>query len=475
MNQHHTPKNTYPHTNIQQKNPFIDTILFSFSILMPVVVYTLISSYFVHRINPFDSYIDVILMGFKLFWFGGVILVPSALLAFLLYGSPLMRDKKNLSTLVKDGWDSNQLLNVVFVSKGLNIDSLLRSVHKSKTILESYNINYRIEIVTDLEVESHFTSQWMDFSRVHFVEVPTHFVTPKEALYKARALHFALLSRHIPDYLDEQVFNLHLDEESQVTPEVLAGISKFLHSAENRQSVGQGEIKYNAFNYGRNKLITAIDSIRTGDDLGRFRFQLQLLHKPLFGLHGSFLLIPQTIEREFGFDLGGRGSITEDAYFALIASNKGVRFAWVDGFIREQSPFTLKDILKQRKRWISGLEMLADDPILDLLTRLPLRINLILWEITWMSVLVTLINIAVGGSYYPVWLSYTAGVLTGGYFSLYTLGAYRNLMDLDISIIKKIYYYLAVFLLVPIAAVVEAVAVIYALINPMKTFEVVKK
>jgi hypothetical protein len=461
-------------TSTIKKNIFIDLFFFILTIILPVIFYTIISWYFISKHNPYDSYIDAILMFFKIFWFGGIILVPTSFIAFFAYGSPLLTDKRNLKSFYLEGWNPQHILNVVYVSKGNNIDSLIRSVQTSLILLKESGVKYNMEITTDLDIKDHFPLDLQHNNSIKFIVVPNSYTTEKLALYKARALQFSAKQRDLP-FEDKDIYNLHLDEESQLTLEAISGIHKFLKNPLNRLSVGQGEIKYNAHNYGKNMFITAIDSIRTGDDLGRFRFQLKMLHKPLFGLHGSFLFIPELIEKQIGFDLGGRGSITEDAYFALIASSKGVRFNWIDGYIREQSPFSIKDILKQRKRWISGLEMLADDPILPLITRLPLRINLILWEITWISVLVTLINVSVGGSYYPDWLSYLAGLLTGGYISLYTLGAYRNLMDLDFGFLKKLFFVIVIFLLVPFAAIIEATAVIYALVNPMKSFEVVKK
>ena len=453
---------------------YFDLLFFGFSLVFPVCFYLGLTYFFVAQPNPFDSLIDGVMMVFKLFWYGGIILVPSSFLAFVLYGSPLGKNQQNLLALEAEGWNENYLLNVVYVSKGVNVEALERSVTNSETLLKQWKISAQVEVVTDLPVAKNFTAGAKSIKRT-FVQVPTSYQTPNGALYKARALQYALTQRKLENVEAKQVFNLHLDEESQLTPEVLAGLHEFLKNPQNHSSVGQGEIKYNAYNYGEHKLITAIDSIRTGDDLGRFRFQLKLLHRPLFGLHGSFLLIPQTVEERIGFDLGGKGSITEDAYFALLAADKGIRFNWVEGFIREQSPFTLRDVLRQRRRWISGLEILAADPIMKLSTRLPLRINLVLWEIAWISILITIVNVIVGGSYYPTWLSYLAGFLTGGYISLYTVGAYRNLRDLDWSGLRKLYTYLLIFLLVPLAALVEAVAVIYALLYPMKTFEVVKK
>ena len=434
--------------------------------------YLVLTYFFVARPNEFDSVVDGVMMFFKLFWYGGIILVPTSFVAFLLYGSPLGRNQENLARLAREGWDDELLLNVVYVSKGVNVEALARSATETLAILARHGVHSRIEVVTDLPVASSFARQVR--KKINFVQVPVDYVTANKALYKARALQYALETRDL-SVDPARVFNLHLDEESQLTPEVLAGIHRFLQDPENRTSVGQGEIQYNAYNYGEKKLITAIDSIRTGDDLGRFRFQLKLMHRPLFGLHGSFLFIPQTIEERIGFDLGGKGSITEDAYFALLAADSGVKFDWIDGHIREQSPFTLRDILRQRRRWISGLEILAADPIMKLSTRLPLRINLLLWEIAWVSMLITIINIFVGGSYYPAWMSYLAGFLTGGYISLYTVGAYRNLRDLDYSPLYKLYIYWLVFLLVPLAAIIEAISVIYALLYPMKTFEVVQK
>ena len=455
-----------------RKNFFLDFVLFYVSLIFPVVFYLALTYYFVARPNEFDSVVDGVMMFFKLFWYGGIILVPTSFVAFFLYGSPLRRNQRNLRGLQAQGWNEELLLNVVYVSKGVNVEALARSTSESLRLLEEWGVRGRIEVVTDLPVKKSFPKEAR--KAVHFVQVPVDYVTPNKALYKARALQYALEKRDLKEE-SKNVYNLHLDEESQLTPEVLAGIHRFLRDPANRESVGQGEIQYNAYNYGEKKLITAIDSIRTGDDLGRFRFQLKLMHRPLFGLHGSFLFIPQIIERRIGFDLGGKGSITEDAYFALLAADQGVKFDWIDGHIREQSPFTIRDVLRQRRRWISGLEILASDSLMKLSTRLPLRINLVLWEVAWVSMLITIINIVVGGSYYPIWMSYLAGFLTGGYISLYTVGAYRNLRGVNYSLLYKLYIYVLVFLLVPLAAIVEAISVVYALVYPMKTFEVVQK
>jgi len=266
-----------------------------------------------------------------------------------------------------------------------------------------------------------------------------------------------------------------LDEESILTRECVAGISKFINNPKKCNSIGQGEIKYNAHNYGKNMLITAIDSLRTGDDLGRFRFQFSLFNKPLFGMHGSFMLVPASIEKYIGFDLGGKGSITEDAYFALLAGEKGIKFDWVEGYIREQSPFCIKDLIKQRRRWICGLLILAFDKKIKFKSRFFLMINLFLWRISWVAVFVTMANITIGGTYFPLELTIVSAILTGGYFAAYAVGVYRNLIDMEFSVTKKMRIYFMTLALVPISAVIEGVAVIYSIVRPVSVFDVVKK
>ena len=59
------------------------------------------------------------------------------------------------------------------------------------------------------------------------------------------------------------------------------------------------------------------------------------------------------------FDHGFEGSITEDAYFAVKASGMGYTFDWIEGEILEKSPYSLLDFLKQRRRWVQGLILVA--------------------------------------------------------------------------------------------------------------------
>jgi beta-1,4-mannosyltransferase len=460
---------------MKKPNFLLDNIIFYLSIFIPLIIYIFLTNYYFNNfVNPLDSVLDYIMFFLKLFWFGGIILVPTSFIAWFLYGSPLKQDYNNVKVFESEGWDQSKKLVVVFVARGQNIDALGRSIFNTLTLLNRYSIHFEIEVVTDVAVETVIRNNYSTIgSKVFFYQVPDHYETENIAKYKARALHYLVDSRERS--LLDNTWYLHFDEESQITVECIAGLHKFFKTKESHSVVAQGEIKYNAHNYGKNLMITAIDAIRTGDDLGRFRFQLKLLGVPVFGIHGSFILIPAKLEHRIGFDLGGKGSITEDAYFALTAAEMGYKFRWIDGFIREQSPFSLTDIIKQRRRWISGLVLLANDNQLKLKTRLPLKINLFLWQISWISIFVTIVNILIGGSWFPTELAYAAAVITGGFYSMYTVGSYRNLRDLDISLLKKLGIYFATLLLIPLSAIIEGIAVIYATLEPVEHFEVVEK
>jgi egghead protein (zeste-white 4 protein) len=50
-----------------------------------------------------------------------------------------------------------------------------------------------------------------------------------------------------------------------------------------------------------------------------------------------------------------KGSVTEDYFFAIKAMERGFTIDWIEGEMREESPFTFLDIVKQRQRWFQGI------------------------------------------------------------------------------------------------------------------------
>ncbi len=281
---------------------------------------------------------------------------------------------------------------------------------------------------------------------------------------------------------------MHCDEETVLTPEVVIGIEAFIRKYSMTRTggaIGQGEIQYNAFNYGQNMLITAIDSVRTGDDLGRFRFQYKVLHRSVFGIHGSFVLVPAEIEQSIGWDWGRKSDITEDTYFAFRAMEQGVVFDWVDGFVKEQSPFTVSDIIKQRARWYTGLSLIVSEGDLSFLNRLLLALFLLSWTFAWLGSLITILSMitAIFGvdNYFPLWATIVSATIAGVFGSVYMVGAYRNVAQVQAAWYRKATIMLSTYILwfMQIVPVVEAVAVIYAvyraIFNPLTAFYVVKK
>src|SRR5579872_475928 len=104
-----------------------------------------------------------------------------------------------------------------------------------------------------------------------------------------------------------------------------------------------------------NILKTILDAIRVGDDLGRFTVSLCIFNRPIFGIHGSFLLINGEIENKITWDNNYSWSLVEDFAFAMKCSELGYKCGQISGIVREVSPQNLTDFIKQRRRWFCGV------------------------------------------------------------------------------------------------------------------------
>ena len=155
------------------------------------------------------------------------------------------------------------------VTKGKNVDVLLRTYRMLEPLCGN---GVELCVVTDHPLP------------VPHLLVPPEFQT-RHARYKARALeYFRQQQRFGPgDWV------LHLDEESVVDSRTVAACQDYCRRSP--YIYGQGLILYNNYEFWRHPLQTAADCIRVADDLGKFHLQLARIHWPIFGLHGSFLLV----------------------------------------------------------------------------------------------------------------------------------------------------------------------------------------
>lgn len=397
----------------------------------------------------------------------------------LFFGPTHRRDQENITRLRESGWDTRCRLILCYVAKGENPKTLNRAISRSLKVLEEFDTNYRVEVVTDIPCDL------IEHPHVHHFLVPEEFETPKGSRFKARALTYLSEERVNRFGSDPGNWILHFDEESELTSESLAGVHRFMSENIGSRIIGQGEIQYNAEDYGRHWLITACDSVRTGDDIGRFRAQFKIANFPLFGMHGSYVLLPEEVERQVTFDVGSRGSITEDAYMAFQAAAEGVTFGWVDGAVREKSPHTLLDLIKQRRRWFCGLWLLATDRRFSRKHRFVLSLGMLVWTVSFVCPILAISKILLAPGGLPIIWGVILGLLHGGFFATYMLGCFRQLRFSKQDMIedsvdgwpvwKKLWILGRTAALVPVATLVEASAVVLSLVRPVKGFYVVGK
>ncbi|GAB4342214.1 MAG: hypothetical protein Kow00117_21650 [Phototrophicales bacterium] len=354
------------------------------------------------------------------------------------------------------------------VTRGKNPNLVAASVKDAVHVLsELMDSRYwRVEVVTDSP---------LDIPEADVIIVPKEYTTPNGTLYKGRALHYALSASCATD----SDWIIHLDEETRFDADTVRTIYAFAQQEHLRlkqeknalPKVGQGVILY-----GKRRITswitTLADSIRVGDDYGRFRLQFE--HgKAYFGMHGSFIVINNGLEKRFGFDHGPESSITEDAYLALIMQQAGVEFQFLNTFMYEQSPFNIMDYIRQRRRWFGGLWLVAMAREIAWKERAILWTFMVMWSVSWLCLLMVYLNV-IFPTQTPVWLAIMGGVSFLYYVTLYVIGFLRTF---DYKSLGWRFFPLLLLqiILIPLFSAMESGGVVYGLLAPPRDFYVVQK
>jgi beta-1,4-mannosyltransferase len=371
-----------------------------------------------------------------------------------------------------------------FVTKGDNIDVLRDSVvavHQAFIRYPQVSGPYQIEIVSECPISLNLGVG----ITTNIYVVPPGYTTPLQSRFKARAL--AYLQECVHPQLED--WYIYLDEESLVDEKLLAGVYRFVRRSIEREVraqlskkkrhpaglIGQGAILYQ----GGNWFFRGADALRTADDLGRFRLQYAL-GRPFFGIHGSYIVIRGVDDARLSFDVGYANSITEDAAWALRAWAHGYRFSWVDGYLHEQPPQRVKDFVRQRSRWLSGIRAVLGDSKVPFFYRFCLGIFTVLWQIAFLPFLIAVLALFVHASPF-YWMRLPADFAWATFILAYLHGidiqakhSHPFLKKKKLEILwKRVVSWLLIFCSIWYA-LLEAAGVIYSM-RPKQGFFVIQK
>lgn len=355
-----------------------------------------------------------------------------------------------------------------FVTRGRNPHLSAETVVHARRILEATlpADQWQIEVVSDNPLAIASAD-----GQAQLILVPPDFESPVGTRYKARALHYALIASPAGD--DDWI--IHLDEETCFDEASVRTIHHFVlqesaHPLRQRK-IGQGVILYGAGQIV-NWLTTLADSLRVGDDYGRFRLQYE--HgKAWFGMHGSFVVVNNGVEKCIGFDHGFEASITEDAYFALLLQAAGFEFKFLNTFMYEKSPFTVADFVRQRRRWFGGLWLCVLSRNIPLKERWLLGTFMLMWSTCWLSLLMVYLNLLIPSGASP-WLAVAGGASFSYYAALYVIG-FLSTFPGRLSNRELLVRLLQQILLIPLFSALEGAGAVYGLISPPKDFYIVQK
>lgn len=357
------------------------------------------------------------------------------------------------------------------VSRGINTEALRDTIAGIRDEMrETPLFPYIIEVVMDTRPPGPELP--CEDKDLRYIVVPQEYSTPGRSRNKARSLNYALYASP----LHARAWIVHCDEETRPTPSGIIGIAAMIREEEARHGcprIGQGTITYHR-DWERHPFFTLSDCVRTGSDLGRLYLSM-MIGVPLFGLHGSFIVVRNDVERTLGFDVGPIGSLTEDAWWGTIAMDKGYRCRWVEGHLAEQCTYRVPDFLKQRRRWFNGMGRTARSAPVRLRWRAILSVSMLAWASAPFAWAYTIGHLLDGG-YISPWVRAAANISLAVYITTTLVGLRVNMEEHGIrSPLQKIRWALTWLVLMPVFSLLESLAVAFAIIRPARNFHVVQK
>lgn len=295
-------------------------------------------------------------------------------------------------------------------------------------------------------------------------------VVPKEyscnAVYKARALQYEVEQRRKESLNGSDTYIFHLDDQSIITEQTLYSILSYLES-DDPAPISEGLIIYPLEKDEPLRFTHLMDTLRPFCCFECVYFMKN--GNPAY-IHGSNLLVRADVEEQIGWDNGK--TIAEDTLFVLEAKKilGSQAFGWHGGVVEEKSPYTIRDAIKQRKRWFHGLiQNLKYIP-------LPMKIEQILrgllWAIGFPSGILSFLVFFVP-QYIPEMLRMPLFFATLLWLGSYQIGAYLNSKNLNLS--KRIVFHIATLISSPLIGLIECATPILAIIKKPKGFMIVKK
>ncbi|MCI4327266.1 MAG: glycosyltransferase family 2 protein [Thermoplasmata archaeon] len=240
---------------------------------------------------------------------------------------------------------------------------------------------------------------------VRLLVVPKEYRTPLGTTGKARALQYACEVRRRLDLSSPSVWVYHQDEETCVGQDTLQGIAAFVRQRE--RFVGTGVILYPLDWSGSPSHVQELT--RSYDDF-RVLDSMTSPGNPTSGFHGSHFLARADVEDTIGWDAEGYAPAEDLLFEARVRRELGSVFGLLKGFAYEKGAFTLKDQLKQRRRWMHG--------VMHAIRRSPeiprrRRASLVYSALSWFSALPSVILLVASAFVHYGPLLLATGVFTG--------------------------------------------------------------
>ncbi|MEM2732445.1 MAG: glycosyltransferase family 2 protein [Nitrososphaerota archaeon] len=261
------------------------------------------------------------------------------------------------------------------------------------------------------------------------IVVPKNFQTANKTQHKARALAYALEVMRREQLATENVWIYHQDDETMVGEDTIFGIMDYIEWAGPRDVYAAGIIIYP--DGWKGVASQTQEPVRSYDDM-RILLTTKIKRVLSFGHHGSHLLVRADAEERIGWDFGNVKA--EDWIFGLRILQEYWPFKTVlKGFAYEKPPLTVKDMLRQRRRWAQGA--------LNILKRrdiwLRYRLAALYALVSWLSALPSLIAL-IANIINPTGGLFTCSGTLAGFIWFSLFKAYQKGYELNIPYIKSL-------------------------------------